>query len=116
MVFTLACPENSACTYGNMMRMASRIMLKDPRFNVSTSGKEPQTCASESLCAAENCTAEAAVQRIVSALASCIGRGDKMWGLLHQARTSAKFIATWEELMILTLHKVASPILYQYIN
>lgn len=121
MVFTLAClcPENSACTYGNLMQTALRTMLKDPGFSVSTSGKAAQTCASdmlESLGAAENHTAEAAVQKIVSAIASCIGRHDKMWGLLHQARTSAKFIATWEELMILTLHKVASPIFYQYIT
>ena len=57
------------------MRTALRTMLKDPGFNVSTSGKEAQICASdmlESLGAAENRTAEAAVQKIVSALASLL--------------------------------------------
>ena len=67
MVFTLACPENSTCTYSNMMQMALRTILKDPGFSVSTSGKEAQTCSSdmlESLGAADNRTTEAAVQRI----------------------------------------------------
>lgn len=70
----------------------------------------------ESLYTAENNIAEAAVQKVVSALASCIGRRDKMWGLFHQTRTSSKFITTWEGLMVLTLHKVASPVFYQYIT
>ena len=77
------------------MRMALHTMLKDSGFNVSSSGKEAQICASymlESLSTAENHTAEAAVQKVVSALASCIGRRDKMWGLFHQTRTSSKFI------------------------
>ena len=100
------------------MRMALHTMLKDLGFNISISGKEPQICASnmlESLYTAEK-KIGAAVQKNVSALASCVGRRDKMWGLFHQTRTSSKFIITWEELMILTLHKVASPIFYQYIN
>ena len=70
-VFTLACPENSAASYGTLMRSALHTMLKDSGFNVSSSGKEAQICASymlESLSTAENHTAEAAVQKIVSAL------------------------------------------------
>ena len=74
------------------MRMAIHTMLKDSWFNISIA----QICASnmlESLYTAEK-KIGAAVQKNVSALASCIGRRDKMWGLFHQTRTSSKFITT----------------------
>ena len=58
------------------MRMALHTMLKDSGFNISISGKEAQICASnmlESLYTAEK-KIGAAVQKNVSALASCTGR------------------------------------------
>ena len=71
----------------------------------------------ESLGGAENLLVQKTVQEVVSALANCVGgKRDKMWGLLHSTRTSAKFIAAWEQLMSLTLGKLASPIFYQYIT
>ena len=76
MVFTLACPENSAYMYGNMMRTALCTMLKDPGFSVLTSDKEAQICASDML------------------------------------ELKLKFV----HLIRWNLHKVVSPIFYQYIT
>ena len=102
------------------MRTALHGVLKDPGFEVTTSARESQRAASsmlEALGDGEDLTARTAVQGVVSTLATCVrGKRVDMWGVFHRTRTSTEFIAAWEQLMTITIEKIASPIFYQYIT
>ncbi len=79
----------------DMMKAALRGLLKDPGFQISITGKEAQLTASQLLESLESdgLTARTAIEEIISASASCVGKRQRMWGLLHKTRTSPQFIA-----------------------
>ena len=100
------------------MRTALRGLLKDPGFRVSTTGKDAQLAASQLLESLDSCgpTVRTAVEEITSALAACVAKRQRMWGLFHKTRTSPPFTAVWDRLLSETLGRQASPIFYQYVT
>ena len=102
------------------MKTALHGVLKDPGFEVTTSAREAQRATSSMLEASsggEDLTARTTVQEVVSTLATCVrGKREDMWAVFHRTTTSTQFIAAWEQLMTITIEKIASPIFYQYLT